>query len=320
MRIPARSWKAKLSYALTSHLIAARIVRSIQEWKIDVLHVQCVSSTTWYALHVKNKLHLPLVVTLHGELSMDATHVFQHSKIHQRIMRTALREADAITACSRQTLGEAEAFYGQALGSRSQVVYNGVDLHEFESAVPFRHPRPYLFAIGRHVRGKGFDVLLRALALAGELGHDLVLAGDGGENASLKALAGSLGISHKVHFTGQVTHAEAVRLFSGCSFFVLPSRHEPFGIVNLEAMAAGKAIVASRVGGVPEFIEDRNTGLLVPAEDEIALSRALQRLAGDGVLRERLGQAGKCHARAFAWGDIVEQYLGIYEAAMGKHG
>ncbi len=100
--------------------------------------------------------------------------------------------------------------------------------------------------------------------------------------------------------------------FEGCSFFVLPSRHEPFGIVNLEAMTAGKAIVATRVGGVSEIVEDGVNGLLVEGEDADGLVKAIERIAKDKNLRDRLGQAGKKRAEYFTWSAIADQYLKIY--------
>ena len=93
-----------------------------------------------------------------------------------------LAEADAITACSRQTLSEAEEWFGAAIGTRGRVIYNGISLQDAREAKPHQRRRPYILAIGRHVPQKGFDVLLRAfgkLVAAGESTHDLILAGDG---------------------------------------------------------------------------------------------------------------------------------------------
>ena len=313
MRVPADGWKAKLSYLFTHHSIRSQIVRDVQKQGIDVLHVQCVSTTAWYALHVKKVLKLPLVVTLHGELHMDAAGVFQHSEIHKRIMHEVLQQADVITACSHQTLREAEEFHGQPFGQRARVIYNGIDLQEFEAAQSYMHPRRYVLAIGRHVREKGFDVLLEAFARAGDLGQDLLIAGDGPETANLKAMAMRLKIGDKVHFPGRVAHNMAVQLFKGCSFFVLPSRHEPFGIVNLEAMAAGKAIVATRVGGVPEIVSDQENALLIPAENPDALCQALRHLSSDQVLTARLGQGGTQRVTHFGWPDLSKEYLQTYK-------
>jgi glycosyltransferase involved in cell wall biosynthesis len=105
-------------------------------------------------------------------------------------------------------------------------------------------------------------------------------------------------------------------LFQGCAFFVLPSRQEPLGIVNHEAMAASKAVIASRTGGVPEIVVDGETGLLVPPGEVEPLTWALRRLAGDLGLRARLGVAGRQRVRQFTWDALAAAYRQVYEAAL----
>jgi len=300
-----------------------RVCAALTEHKVDLIHVQCVSSNAHYALLAKRRLGLPLVVSLQGELTMDASRVFQRSAFARRLLCTLLSEAEAITACSAQTLAEAEAFYGKPFGGRGRVVYNGIRLGDFRHAEPYPHSRPYVLGIGRHVPQKGFDVLLRAFAqlvATGEATHDLLLAGDGAEHQSLQQLAADLGLSARVTFLGRMDRPQTVRLFAGCSFFVLSSRHEPMGIVNLEAMAAGKAVVASRVGGVPELVQDDQNGLLVPAEDAPALAEAMGRLMTDPALRDQLGAAGHARAQAFDWAAIADQYESIYQDCLGAQG
>ena len=317
MRVPAEGIKAKVSYAVTVGTVRREMTTLLADLRPDVLHVQCVSCNAAYALAAKRATGLPLVVTLQGELTMDATRLFQRAAWAKRVMRQSLERADAITACSGQTLAEAEAWFGRPFGERGRVVYNGIAAEDLAGTVePFVHPRPYVLAIGRHVVQKGFDLLLRGMAkLSADpaFDHDLVLAGDGAEHASLRSLAGELGLAGRVVFPGRVDHAMAMRLFAGCSFFVLPSRHEPFGIVNLEAMAAGKAVVATRVGGVPEIVTDGVNGVLVPGEDAASLAAAVGRMAGDAALRDRLGRAGRERATGFTWPAIADQYIAVYE-------
>ena len=174
-----------------------------------------------------------------------------------------------------------------------------------------------MFAIGRHVRQKGFDILLRAYAGAALPGRDLLLAGDGPEKGSLEKLAAELGLGSQVHFLGRTDRKTTASLFAGCEWFVLPSREEPFGIVNLEAMAAGKAIIATRVGGVPEIVADGVNGILVEKENVAALAAALRQLAGNPAQRAQLGAAGRTRAQQFAWPNIAERYAAVYTAAGG---
>jgi glycosyltransferase involved in cell wall biosynthesis len=163
------------------------------------------------------------------------------------------------------------------------------------------------------VKQKGFDVLLRAWVMAGELGLDLLIAGDGMERANLEQLAMELGIGTRVKFIGRSDRKKTAALFKGCEFFVLPSRHEPFGIVNLEAMAAGKAVIATRVGGVPEVVADGESGLLVPPNDVEQLGNAIARLCADSNLRVALGEAAAARAVDFDWAAITARYVDIYE-------
>jgi starch synthase len=231
-------------------------------------------------------------------------------------MRRTLLAADAITACSGQTLEEAAQFMNAGQPNQfGRVIFNGVSLRDFEGISSHKHPRPYIFAIGRHVPQKGFDLLLRAFDEAGEIGHDLLLAGDGSESPRLREFANSLSTRDKIHFLGRVMHDRAVELFAGCSFFALPSRHEPQGIVNLEAMAAGKAVLASRVGGVPEIVTDGETGILLPPEETAAWVSAIRRLCSEPELRNRLGAAGRARSTAFDWKEIASQYLEMYVQA-----
>ncbi len=313
MRVSTGHWRADLSHAVTAGGVRRQTVGILRRAGVDVIHLQCVTCTVPYAVAAQRALGVPLVVSLQGELSMDAAGVFRRPGIGQDLMRSALSEADAITACSGHTLVEAEAFFGRPFGDRGRVVYNGIRLADFDGVEPYRHPRPYVLAIGRHVVQKGFDVLLRAWAAAGDVGHDLILAGDGAEHDNLRALAASLGVADRVAFTGSADRPMAVSLFAGCSFFVLPSRHEPFGIVNLEAMAAGKAIVATAVGGVPEIVTDGVNGVLVPNEDSGAMSKAIIRLADSLAGRESLATQGRQRAEQFDWSIVGHRYLEIFE-------
>ena len=312
--------KAEATMRLTKPGIHRQIATLLEREKVDIVHVQCVSSSAIYALESARRLDLPFVVTLQGELTMDATQLFQRSPQARQMMRDALENAHAITGCSGQTVAEAQEFFGQPFGQRARTLYNGIRLADFQNVAPHPHPRPYILGIGRHVPQKGFDVLLRAYAqMRSEVSTpqmpDLLLAGDGVLHEELKKLSQKLKLDGQVHFVGRVDRAGAVALFKGSDFFVLPSRHEPMGIVNLEAMAAGKPVVASRVGGVPELVQEGENGLLVPPDDVGALAGALGKLVSDTGLRQKLGECGAQRVRRYDWDAIAAQYLETYAAA-----
>ena len=318
MRVAGPSLKSKLTAFGTAPLIRRRVNQILQQHRVDMIHVHCVSLNAVYAMAAQTALDLPLVVTLHGELHMDAGGVFQRERWAQRTLRDSLRRADYITACSEQTLTEAEAWYGESLRAKGEAIHNGIA--EEDDAVPYLHSNPYILAIGRHVPQKGFDVLLHAMAKLTDPALpkvDLILAGDGSEHVALRFLAAELGIAERVHFPGRVEHTKALQLFAGCQFFVLPSRQEPFGLVNLEAMMTKRAVIASRVGGVPEIVQDQRTGLLVPPENSDALAQAIGRLLTDVPMRRRLAAAGHERARDFTWARAVDRYFDVYARLIG---
>lgn len=314
MRVPEGSLKARVNYRLTHRQICEEMFRILRKHHVNLLHVQCISANGFYALIAKRELNLPLIVTTQGERTMDATQLYQRSAFMNRTLRELLAEADHITACSQHTLDDMEQYWGKPFGERASVVYNGIDLENFKADAPYAHPRRYVLGIGRLVPQKGFDVLIRAFNRDALRDWDLLIAGEGPERESLEGLIEQLGLKERVKLTGRADRATAVALFQGCSLFVLPSRMEPFGIVNLEAMAAAKPIIASRTGGVPEIVADGVEGLLVDPEDENALSLAIDRFAQDAELRDKCGAAGRRKVDQFTWPTIAEQYLDIYSA------
>jgi glycosyltransferase involved in cell wall biosynthesis len=283
-----------------------------------LIHVQCVSSNGYYALRAARRTGLPLVVSLQGELTMDADQAFQRSATLRREWRALLDRADAVSGCSQQVVDEAVATYGDGLLGKVQVIPNGVDIDAVRSVVPERRERPYVFAIGRFVPQKGFDLLIRAFAEVEDEfpDHDLVLAGDGPERERLEQLAAG----RRVTFLGGVSQQRAFGLYRSASGFVLPSRHEPQGIVVIEAMAAGAPVLATRVGGVAETVRDGENGLLVRGDDADELATGLRRLLGDRAGAEaRATQAGH-DVLSYRWKLIADRYEKCYADAIARRG
>jgi glycosyltransferase involved in cell wall biosynthesis len=170
-----------------------------------------------------------------------------------------------------------------------------------------------LLVVAALVHRKGIDVLLDALArLAGDGLHPaLWIAGRGPAQPALERHARELGIAARVSFLGERT--DVADLLAACDVFILPSRREGLGVAALEAMAAGRAVVATRVGGLAEAVVDERTGLLVPPEDPAALAAALARVLRDPELRARLAAAGPERvAEGFRADDLVEAYEDLY--------
>jgi glycosyltransferase involved in cell wall biosynthesis len=190
---------------------------------------------------------------------------------------------------------------------RVQYLPNFAD--DFSGAAPADVPAPSstpkLLAMGRLHPNKGFDVLLRAIALLPR-GH-LYLAGAGPEEAALRALAVELGITHRVSFLGWRRDIGA--LLAASDMFICSSRHEPLGNIVLEAWSAAKPVIAAAAQGPVELIRDGANGLLVPLEDAPALAAAIGTLADNPVQAAELGAAGRARfAAEFAEAPVMTRW------------
>ena len=178
-----------------------------------------------------------------------------------------------------------------------------------------------LLAVAALVQRKGIDVLLDALARLADDGlrPALWIAGQGPSRPALEKQARELGLDHQVRFLGERSDIED--LLAACDVFILPSRHEGLGVAALEAMAAARPIVATRVGGLAEAVVDERTGLLVPPDDPAALAGALARLLRDPALRARLAAEGPARiAEGFGADELVDAYEDLYFEVLAEVG
>ena len=318
MPLPATNWSSIRRSATTGVDTLVSLRSAVAAFRPDVLHVQCFGPNGVYATALSRLTGIPLVITLQGETLMDDADIFEISRVLRFSLRRGLRRAKAVTGCSSFTLADAVARFGLTRGS-GRVVPNGVDLTEEGSAsVPAslaRLGRPYLFALGRVVEKKGFDLLLAAFA-ALDAAHrdrmDVVLAGEGPALPGLRARAAELGIAGHVHFVGRLDRGEVAGAMAGAELLAVPSRLEPFGIVILEAWRAGTAVVATDRGGPPELIADGVDGVLVDPFDPTAFTRALASLVDEPARRGALAGAGRARVAAFDWPQVAERYREIY--------
>lgn len=314
---PSRSMEGLIT-ASRSPLRIAQFLTFVQSYAPDIVHVICPSSNSLYCYTAKTILRTKLLVTLQGEFFMDAHAIYQKSAFARFCASQLLGAADAITACSQYVLDDAKNRFSFN-APIEEVVFNGVDLSEPISKANLQLPKkPYIFAIGRLVENKGFDYLMRAYkAMPKNNEVDLVIAGDGDAAESLKTLASELDLTAKVHFPGRQGRGEVAKYFKNSLFFVLPSHIEPFGIVCLEAMRAGKPVIATRAGGPPEFIEDGITGELVVSQNEEDLTRAMQKLCSDNKLVETMGRNARKKVDEFSWVTITRKYIELYDRLLG---
>jgi glycosyltransferase involved in cell wall biosynthesis len=230
------------------------------------------------------------------------------SPLQLRFKRLLSRRLAAHVSVGERSAREVEAVVGLPAG-RVRTIYNGaVDRGRREPGET--STRLVVGALGRLSPEKGFDVLVRALALLPEA-HAIVL-GDGPERPALEALARELGVADRLELAGWDDDAQ-LRLPS-FDVLVLPSRFEAFPAAVVEAMLAGLPVVATDVGSVAEAIVDGETGLVVAPDDPGALAAALGRVLADPALRASFGAAGRARAQAlFSAAAMARAFEALYE-------
>jgi len=209
--------------------------------------------------------------------------------------------------------GTSERLRAMNPAAHVEVIGNGVDRLAFDQ--PHRTGRDLVF-IGRlEIRGKGLDLLLQAWAMAcPKLDADLIVAGTGPDEAALRRLAERLGVAHRVRFAGWVSGAAKYELLSSARLAVVPSRHETFGIVAVEALASGTPVVAFDIPCLRELLSP-DVAHVVPAFDVQAFAEELvSRYHATAQLQE-MGRRGRSTARAFDWDTLAARQAEVYEAA-----
>ncbi|HEY6310347.1 MAG TPA: glycogen synthase [Streptosporangiaceae bacterium] len=294
---------------------------------------QLVHSHTWYANlagQLASLLYgIPHVMTMH---SLEALRPWKAEQLGGGYQlstwceRTSAASAAAVVAVSDGMRADILAAYPEISAERIRVIRNGIDTTEYQpdpaTDVLQRHgvdlDRPYVIFVGRITRQKGVPVLLRAAsALLPEA--QLVLCAGAADTPELEAevtgLADGLRASRSgvIWIPEMLPRREIIQLLTHATVFAIPSIYEPLGIVNLEAMACGTAVVGSRTGGIPEVVADGETGLLVPPGEPEPLAEALNALIRDPDRAAAMGQAGRKRAVAeFGWPAIAAQTAALY--------
>jgi len=304
----------------------------------DVVH-----SHTWYANmagHWAKLLHdVPHVVTAHSlepQRPWKAEQLGGGYRVSSWAERTAYEGADAVVAVSNGMRDDVLTSYPSLDPAKVHVVYNGIDTDFYRpdqdrsvlERIGVDIERPYVAFVGRITRQKGVPHLLRA-GLAFDPSLQVVLLAGAADTPELKAETDRLVADLRAQRDGvfvvseMLPRAEVRQVLSGALAFLCPSVYEPLGIVNLEAMACETAVVASRIGGIPEVVVDGETGLLVdldesrPGDFEADLAAAVNRLAADPALAEAMGRAGRARAVAdFAWDAIAQRTVELYRSLL----
>ena len=339
-RIDGRLWKAVEPLITNLAILQERV-------EADVVHCH-----TWYSmmagLWIKILYDIPLVVTTH---SLEPLRPWKEDQLgrgyhlSQSIEKAAIEAADAVIAVSEGTRREVGECYPPA-ADRVHVIHNGIDLERFRpidaSETLQEHgidpATPYVLFVGRMTRQKGILHLLSALRHVRPDAQAVLCAGAPDTESFGAAIVEEVE-SLKSERPGvrwipeMLPINDLVALYSGAAVFVCPSVYEPFGIINLEAMACARPVVASAVGGIPEVVVDGETGLLVPVQRRPApdfepsdpdafardLAAAIDRVLENPEAATRLGQAGRDRVEAqFSWKSIARKTLAVYEGVVAR--
>jgi glycogen synthase len=317
----------------------ARHVAALQALSVDLamardpVTADVVHAHTWYValagLLVQALADIPLVVTLH---SLEPLRPWKQEQlgagyaVSSWVERAAVEAAERVIAVSAQMRADILANF-RVDPTRVSIVHNGVDAEAFRrterrEALDRHGVRvPYVLFVGRISEQKGIFTLLDA---AEHFGPDvqLVLCASSPDTPAIEArLSAAVAGRPRIRWINAILpRDEVVELYSHASLFVCPSVYEPFGLINLEAMACETPVIATRVGGIPEVVVDDETGWLVPPGDAAALAAAVRRLLTDSDRAARFGRAGRLRVETqFSWERIAERTLGVYREAIAAH-
>ena len=316
----------------------------------DNLDADLIHCHTWYTdmggVIAAKLWGVPNILTIHSLEPLRPWKVEQLGNAYHLsawMEKTAIEQADGIVAVSRETKADVLRLF-DVDPERVHVVHNGIDLDEYKAVTGtdvltrcgIDPSRPFLLFVGRITRQKGIVHLVNAIPKIDPSLQIVLCAGApdtpeiGKEMADAVAAVQRPGV---IWIREMLPRADIIQLYTHAAVFCCPSVYEPFGIINLEAMACGTAVVATSVGGIPEVVVPEETGLLVdpglapgtfdptdPAGFATALAEAVNRLAQDPALREQFGAAGRKRVEAhFSWDAIAEQTLELYATVLEEH-
>jgi starch synthase len=298
----------------------------------DPVDADVVHAHTWYAdmgaLWISTLHRIPLVVTLH---SMEPLRPWKADQlgsgylVSSWIEKTAVESAHRVIAVSHKMREDILAHFN-ADPSRVVVIHNGIDPDLFkhtdrrEALDRLGVREPYVLFVGRITDQKGIFHLLEAVPQL-PAGVQAVLCASAPDTPEIeerlrRAVAGQPNVKW---INEMVPVDDVTQLYSHAAVFCCPSVYEPFGLINLEAMACETPVVASAVGGILEVVEDGKTGLLVPPANAEALAAALNRVLGNPALGRSMGQAGRRRVEEhFAWASVAERTEQVYADAIAE--
>lgn len=272
----------------------------------DVVNAHYFSYPVAYCMIACRLLRIPLVLCFHGSDAASAP----YPATYRWTARLASIAASRIIACSQDLAMYVNLDVPSKHRHKVTVAHYGVDINAHVSAPSGEGCRFFLLP-ARLVEKKGIDIAIMAVAELHnrEIPVRLRIAGDGPLGVRFRRLVRDLGLEEEVEFVGNLSPEAMKDVLSRAEFVVVPSLWEAFGMVCLEAMAAGKAVIATRNGGPSEIVVDGQTGILVPPGEVLPLAEAISRLWADRAQAGEMGRLGRIRAgEHFKWSQMAERY------------
>ncbi|MCK4810118.1 MAG: glycosyltransferase family 4 protein [Candidatus Omnitrophica bacterium] len=318
-------WADKFDKRKHNIWIAFSIANLIKSKKIDLATFHFCFESTIFVIKMLNALMLclpKLIWYQHSEIH-NASGSFLLKTLKKYISKIGLLShvVDKICAVSKEV--KKQLIAKGVSESKIMVIYNGVNLDKFQSKKTMAEIFPNLNIVNRLffittvsmlIPAKGLEYLIRAIPMVTKYAPEVmfIVVGEGYFQKNLTELVDELGVQENIYFTGR--RSDVPEILCASDFLVHPSLKEALPYTILEVMAAGKAVVASAVGGIPELVKHGTNGVLVPAGDHVALGDAIKSLLNSKNLSLEMGVLGRrMIEEKFAIGKVINQHLQLYE-------
>ena len=283
-----------ISYLINAYIIGKKIV---EREEIDLIHSHYAFPQGCVGGLLKNKLSIPHILTLHGS---DAL-ILKNSFKGRWFFKYAVKNSDKIICVSKYIKSQLD----EDLKDKAVVVYNGVNREMLYNEGDYN----FGLFVGAFVPQKGVDVLIEAIK---DIDFNFKLIGDGKLYNKIENFIINNDLKH-IELLGRKSFTEMASFMRRCSFLIVPSRSEGFGMVAVEAMSCSKPVIATDVGGLKEIVIDGYNGLLVEKDNPEDLKDKILKLIYDEDLRKTLGKNGEEFSKKFSWKRCAESVKAIYE-------
>jgi len=290
-----------------------RSIPLIRRINPDILHSQSILRTGLACFIAGKLFRKPYISYCRG------SDIYGRWRFKKMVSKLVLKSAEAVIALTEDIKREIEKICDRDV----YVIPNGIDLERFENLskeqsrgkLEIKQGEQIIIYVGRFRPEKGVQYLIQAMDIIRQKDANarLILGGEGPEEGNLKRLVEQLNLGACINFAGQIPNEKVPEYMTASNVFVLPSLSEGFGIVNLEAMASGLPIVASKVGGLPEIITDGENGFLVEPKNPEQIAERVLLLLKDDELKGKISRSNKEKAKRYSWKNVVERLEQIYK-------